>query len=665
MGNNNNHTTCFWLITGRIYTLPEIFWKLRVIPCFFLLLPVFTSGQKAKDPGVLEASSIEYAGLINEYVFYEFGSKPVRDTQIPTLGFTGRIPGKNSMNIPYEMVNQTLYLKFMMSNSSDSLLQVYFFPGFYYKKIEIFSASPEDPVGSFRNIKTSPGTDSGAYDGFDLISMPPKTTRLFFVKLSFAKTPVNILGPRIINKSFITYFRTVFLARKSRMSLITYVVTGILLMMIFYSLAVYLQNFNIEFLYYSGYAFSMGILLFLKSALSNTNTPFNYFFESYLDFFIQFVGYIFYIIFIRKFLDTRRNHPFLEKLFLFSQWFIFLLLAAFSVTYFFTTKFGILSLIENGTKQFLLAIGIIFIIYGIRKKDKLMNYLVAGQSILIFFSAISLFLIINPIHFVESKDDFKFIFNDSLLYYETGLVLELIFFLSGLAYKNKKEIIERVKERESLKLENERKEFEKQVAVLEAKQEERNRISADMHDELGSGVTAIRLMSEIVKTKMKGQTLPEIDKISYSANDLLNKMNTIIWTMTSTNDSVQSLVAYIRAYTVEFFDNTGIDCQFYIDPDISAAELSGEKRRNIFLSVKESLNNVAKHSMASKVSLAIDTNENILRIKIADNGRGIDQDKISQFSNGLRNMKRRIESIYGDFIIENKQGTTITFTLKI
>jgi signal transduction histidine kinase len=569
------------------------------------------------------------------------------------------------MNIPYGMINHTLYLKFTMRNSSDSLLPVFFYPGFYFKEIEIFSASPENIVGSFANIKQFPGNDSDSYEGFDLINLAPKTTRVFYVKLSLAKTPVNILGPRIINKNFIIYFKTAFLARKSRMSLITYVVSGILLMMIFYSLAVYLQNFSVEFLYYSGYAFSMGILLFLKSALFNTNTPFNYFFESYLDFFIQFAGYIFYIIFIRKFLDTKRNYPFLEKLFLFSEWFIFLLLAAFSITYFFTSRIEILSLIENGTKQFLLIIGIIFIIFGIRKKDKLMNYLVAGQSILIFFSAISLFLIINPIRFVQSKDDFKIILNDSLLYYETGLVLELIFFLSGLAYKNKREIIERVKERESLKLENERKEFEKQVAVLEAKQEERSRISADMHDELGSGVTAIRLLSEIVKAKMKDQTLPEIEKISFSANDLLNKMNTIIWTMTGTNDSVQSLVAYVRAYTVEFFENTTIHCHFYIHPVISAAELSGEKRRNIFLSVKETLNNVVKHSMALNVRLSIDTNDNILRIEIADDGMGIDEGKISQFSNGLRNMKRRIESINGGFSVEKKEGTTIRFTLKL
>ena len=84
----------------------------------------------------------------------------------------------------------------------------------------------------------------------------------------------------------------------------------------------------------------------------------------------------------------------------------------------------------------------------------------------------------------------------------------------ALAFKNRHDIIERTRERERLLLDNERKEFEKQLAVVEAKQEERNRISTDMHDELGSSVTAIRLMSEIVKTKMKDNTLPEIVDLS-------------------------------------------------------------------------------------------------------------------------------------------------------
>ena len=97
--------------------------------------------------------------------------------------------------------------------------------------------------------------------------------------------------------------------------------------------------------------------------------------------------------------------------------------------------------------------------------------------------------------------------------------------------------------------------------MYKAQQEERERISADMHDELGSGMTAIRLMSEIARNKMKENTPVEIEKISSSADDVLNKMNAIIWSMNSGNDTLDNLVSYIRSYALEYFDQTPIECK--------------------------------------------------------------------------------------------------------
>jgi signal transduction histidine kinase len=290
-----------------------------------------------------------------------------------------------------------------------------------------------------------------------------------------------------------------------------------------------------------------------------------------------------------------------------------------------------------------------------------MNYLVAGIVVLIVFSILSFLMIVTHFHPSQSPTS---VFNNSLMYYEVGLVFELICFLSGLAYKNRKEIIERVKERERLKLENERKELEKQLAVLEAQQEERNRISRDMHDELGSGVTAIRLMSEIIKSKMKEKTLPEVDKISNSANDLLNKMNTIIWTMSSSNDSLENLISYIRAYAMEFFENTFIECRFNIPLSIPATEISGDKRRNIFLSIKEALNNVLKHSQGDLVLITVILDDKLI-IEIADNGVGINMEELRKFGNGLNNMKKRMAGIDGDFSIFHDEGTRACFTVGI
>jgi signal transduction histidine kinase len=175
-------------------------------------------------------------------------------------------------------------------------------------------------------------------------------------------------------------------------------------------------------------------------------------------------------------------------------------------------------------------------------------------------------------------------------------------------------------------------------------------------------MTAIRLMSEIVKTKMKDQAFPELEKISNSSNDLLGKMNSIIWTMKSSNDSLESLVAYLRAHALEYFDSTPISCRVQVPDTIPIIEMSGEKRRNIFLSVKESLNNIMKHAQASEVTIHISVHPKNLVIQVSDNGIGIDTEKLRRFGNGLSNMKRRMESINGDFNVENNGGSVITFT---
>ena len=199
---------------------------------------------------------------------------------------------------------------------------------------------------------------------------------------------------------------------------------------------------------------------------------------------------------------------------------------------------------------------------------------------------------------------------------------------------------------------------------MQAHQEERERISADIHDELGSGMTTIRLMSEIAKNKLKENVPVEIEKISSSANEVLNKMNAIIWSMNSSNDSLDSLISYIRAYAIEYFDGTSIDCKVSMPPTTLSKELSGDKRRNVFLCVKESLNNILKHSKASHVNIDISANGR-LSILIADNGVGIEHDNIRRFGNGLKNIERRMKTIGGTYTIVNNKGTETKLELPL
>ncbi|HET9276968.1 MAG TPA: sensor histidine kinase [Flavitalea sp.] len=620
------------------------------------------SVRQVNDSTLIDVAKIRLQQTFYKEIFYTLSARDqVKDEDIPSLEFK-RLPfSKNKVAVPPSFVEKDIYLKFTVFNSADTLQSVYFMPARFCKDVRMFSASPGNIRQTFKQVPDSI-LYTKEYAGYKTLRIPPKDTIVFYTRFNFLRTNVNAFSPRFTENGYGVQSVRELKSRDPMLDMVTYLATGILLFMIIYSLAAYLQYLNIEFIYYSVYAFCSAMLLFSKSYLSMDHTALNFFYEEYLDFIILCTGAYFYLIFVRNFLNTKVAYPRLDKFLRISRMMLVVLLIIFSTIYFFTNKYVTLLILENYViKVFLCLIGIVFIVYSLRRKNTLLKYLAAGNTCLILCSIFSLCLIVFDWTIVPDRQS---LWNRPLYYYELGIVLELIFFLAGLAYKNRRDIIEQVKERERFKLENERKEFEKQMAVMAAQQDERNRISADMHDELGSGVTAIRLMSEIVKSKMKQTSLPEIEKISNSANDLLGKMNTIIWTMKSSNDTLESLIAYIRAHAIEFFDSTPIDCSVHV-ADVPDVEMTGEKRRNIFLSVKEALNNIMKHSQASKVRIDIMAPDYNLIIKIADNGVGIDTEKLRRFGNGLSNMKRRMQSIHGDFRIESDGGTILYFELPV
>lgn len=598
--------------------------------------------------GILLHDSIDYRS-----VCFQDSLHRVTKDQLTQLQFS-RPPKNVFRHLRTTQTAQDWWVCFNLQNSADSAIKVYFFPGVYASTIDLYQYDSVSGKALPLPVLLPDFADSIGFRG---ILLPPRYQARYYVHLKFVHTSVNAMDLRLIREHYVANFSRNIKIPLNNGNMYTYIITGILLMMIFYSMAVFILNGSVEFMYYACFALFTGMLFFLKSFYTKTTVPFNYFFESYLDFVIQSLGVFFYYIFLRKFLDTKNSFPFLDKLFAGGQLLIVISLSLFSYCNFVTGNYAVQEVVEAYTKYLWMLTTVLFIIYALFRKIKMLNFLAAGHFFLLLFSILSVALIYNPNLLSIPPPS---VLRDSIFYYELGMTVELIFFLMALAFKNRHDLIERTRERERLLLENERKEFEKQLAVVEAKQEERNRISTDMHDELGSGVTAIRLMSEIVKTKMKDNTLPEIEKISNNANDLLSKMNTIIWTMSSSNDRLDNMIAYTRSYALEYFESTQIDCHFENAGEIPAIEMSGEKRRNVFLCVKESLNNIVKHSKASDVWIKVTVLPGTLEIQIHDNGVGINLQKLREFGNGLNNMKKRIESIEGSFSIVNNGGTTTT-----
>lgn len=612
-------------------------------------------GQDSSTTAYTDISKVVFAKPISKNASITFVKK---DFNLPK-GFAG-LEFKPAADlkgvIPTELVTKKLVLKFNVFNSADTSVSICLFPGFYYNYIQLYRLNGN----TLQKIPTAL-PDNPDSIGFRRFSLSANDSGTIVAELRCIKTYINSVRPRLINTSQTGIFISSFRNDHDKIQLVTYVFCGLLLMMILFSIANFIQGANREFLYYSGYALFLGSMLFSKALYDFKANEISFFLESYLDFILQCIGITFYMIFMQKFLDTKQKHPFLYKLY---NGGIFLLIAAmlsFSFLHYFTDNFTLQNIVENSTKVLLLLMIIIFIVYSLRHwKDKLLRYLFWGNLLLFVFSLISQLAVMREPTFKNLPG----IFSSALFYYEMGLFLELVLFLAGLNYKNRKQIIAQTKEREMLKAQNQLQEYEKELAVLKGQQQERERISADMHDELGAGMTAIRLMSEIARNKMKENTPVEIDKISSSANEVLNKMNAIIWSMNSGNDSVDNLISYIRSYAYEYFESTPIECRVNTPENIPDIELTGDKRRNIFLCVKESLNNALKHSHASMITISIEATEH-LTITIIDNGPGIDLQKLRQFGNGLKNIARRMESIGGSFTIANDNGTVTTLVLPL
>jgi signal transduction histidine kinase/ligand-binding sensor domain-containing protein len=196
--------------------------------------------------------------------------------------------------------------------------------------------------------------------------------------------------------------------------------------------------------------------------------------------------------------------------------------------------------------------------------------------------------------------------------------------------------------------------LEKEQAI----EKERNRIARDMHDDLGSGLTKIAILSEVAKTQLQQQdaATSQLENISNSSRELVDNLQNIIWVLNPRNDSLENLSAYIREYTLKFFESTDVIASFNYPNQIPVVKLSEEQRRNLFMVVKEILNNAAKHSCCKTVTIDLFIKNRLLHLQVKDNGKGFDLKNTRQFANGLINMKQRMEQINGTYEIESQPG---------
>jgi signal transduction histidine kinase len=200
-----------------------------------------------------------------------------------------------------------------------------------------------------------------------------------------------------------------------------------------------------------------------------------------------------------------------------------------------------------------------------------------------------------------------------------------------------------------------REQIERQRA-LEA---ERARIAQDLHDDLGATLTQIRFLSAIesADSLVPQPTRERLSQVSEKSRQMVTTLDEIVWAVNPANDSMRSLADYLRHMAAEYFRATTINCRFDVDKSLPLLSLNSEVRHNLFLTVREALNNSAKHSHATELWLRIHWRENILRIIIEDNGCGFASQPTLAGGNGLANMRRRMEKIGGSFVCDTRPNS--------
>ncbi|MEW6157824.1 MAG: two-component regulator propeller domain-containing protein, partial [Verrucomicrobiota bacterium] len=191
----------------------------------------------------------------------------------------------------------------------------------------------------------------------------------------------------------------------------------------------------------------------------------------------------------------------------------------------------------------------------------------------------------------------------------------------------------------------------REAAVLR----ERVRISRDLHDHLGAGLTDLALAGDLVRQHIEnsGTAQKLALRLSASARELTRTMGEVIWMTDPEKDTLQSFVSFVSSYAERYFAGSSIRLRFEMPSDIPDLVLPEKLRRELFLVLKEALNNVAKHADASELRLKLELRGHELHLHIEDNGRGFQLNQVASDRRGLRNMHERFRDLGGQLEIES------------
>jgi ligand-binding sensor domain-containing protein/two-component sensor histidine kinase len=192
----------------------------------------------------------------------------------------------------------------------------------------------------------------------------------------------------------------------------------------------------------------------------------------------------------------------------------------------------------------------------------------------------------------------------------------------------------------------------------------RNKISTDLHDDIGSTLSSISILSDIAAREKEQKSKRILAEISERSHLLMEKMDDIVWSISSRNDTVGNLFIRIQQFASTVLEAKDIDYEVIVAEKIKQMKLDMQQRQHIYLILKEAINNLIKYSCCTAVSIKAACTSGLLKIEVADNGKGFDI-KTIHYGNGLNNMQKRADAMRGSLSIKSAPGNGTTVTLSV
>jgi len=194
----------------------------------------------------------------------------------------------------------------------------------------------------------------------------------------------------------------------------------------------------------------------------------------------------------------------------------------------------------------------------------------------------------------------------------------------------------------------------------------RNSIARDLHDDIGSTLSSINIMSQLALNENGNTSQQHLKKIAIHSAQMMENMSDIVWSINPKNDLAEQMVFKMKEFAAEILEPAGINYSFHVEGALETLKLDSEKRKNLFLIFKEAINNAAKYSGGTTVTINLFLQFSHLHLEIVDNGKGFNKEE-AKHGNGLSNMKDRATAISGalQYNTEPGKGTRIILAVPI